>query len=167
MDGDQVRAVGLKLFGDLDAGQVVGVPADAHLDGQRRIIAQRFARGGDHLPAERRVQQQPAARAAAGDLGRGAAHVDVENVKLDVLLPYKQNCLGHRLRLRAEQLDGVQAVGVLVPQQSQGFFIVEVQRLGAGHLADGPGRAVVGHQMAARRVGQAGHRRKHRAGGDG
>ena len=95
MDGDQVRAVGLKLFGDLDAGQVVGVPADAHLDGQRRIIAQRFARGGDHLPAERRVQQQPAARAAAGDLGRGAAHVDVENVKLDTLLPYKQNCLGH------------------------------------------------------------------------
>ena len=95
MHGDQIRAVGLKLFGDLDAGQVVGVPADAHLDGQRRVIAQRFARGGDHLPAERRVQQQSAARAAAGDLGRRAAHVDVENVKPDALLLYKQNCLGH------------------------------------------------------------------------
>ncbi len=39
-----------QLLGDLDAGQVVGIPADAHFDGQRRIIAQRFARGGDHRP---------------------------------------------------------------------------------------------------------------------
>ena len=57
-------------------------------------------------------------------------------------------------------------VGMLILEQFQRFAVAEIQRLGTGHLADGPGRAVVGHQMAARRVGQPRHRRKHRPGGD-
>ena len=82
------------------------------------------------------------------------------------LFPDKQNCLCHGLRLCAEQLDGIQAVGMLILEQFQRFAVAEIQRLGAGHLADGPGRTVVGHQMTARRVGQPRHRRKHRPGGD-
>ena len=163
--GDEIRTVGLDLLCNLHAGQVVGVPADAHLDGQRGILAQRPAGGGNHLPAERRVQQQPAARAAAGDLGRRAAHIDVEHIKPDALFPDKEYRLFQCFRLCAEKLDGIQAVGVLVLQKLQRFAVAEVQRLGACHLADGPGRAVVGHQMAARRVGQPRHRRKHRPGG--
>ena len=57
-------------------------------------------------------------------------------------------------------------MGGLVPQQAHAFVIAKGNGLGAGHLADGPGRTVVGHQVAARRVGQPRHRRKHRPGGD-
>ena len=166
MHGNQIRAARFQLLGDLDAGQAVGIPADAHFHGQRGIVAQRLAGGGCHLPAERRVKQELTARAAAGDLGRGASHIDIKDVEPDALFPDKQNCLCHGLRLCAEQLDGIQAVGVFILEQFQRFAVAEVQRLGAGHLADGPGRTVVGHQMAARRVGQPRHRRKHRPGGD-
>ena len=133
---------------------------------RQKDYPQRLAGGGCHLPAERRVKQELTARAAAGDLGRWAAHIDIKDVEPDALFPDKQNCLCHGLRLCAEQLDGIQAVGVLILEQFQRFAVAEVQRFGAGHLADGPGRAVVGHQVAAGSVGQPRHRRKHRPGGD-
>ena len=122
--------------------------------------------GGNHLPAERRVQQQLTARAAAGDLGRRAAHIDVEHIKPDALFPDKEYRLFQCFRLCAEKLDGIQAVGMLILQKLQRFAVAEVQRLGACHLADGPGRAVVRHQMAARRIGQPRHRCKNRTCGD-
>ena len=164
--GDEIRAIGLDLLCNLCAGQVVGVPADAHLDGQRGILAQRPAGGGNHLPAERRVEQQLTARAAAGNLGRRAAHIDVEHIKPDALFPDKVYRFFQCFRLCAEKLDRIQAVGVLVLQKLQRFAVTEGQRLGACHLADGPGRAVIRHQMAARRIGQPRHRRKNRACGD-
>ena len=139
---------------------MVGVPANAHLHGQRRVLAQGTAGGGNHLPAERRVQQQLAAGPAACDFGRRATHIDVQNIKLNALFPDKQNRLGHALRLCAEKLHGVQAVRMLVPQKFQRFAVAKVQRLGAGHLADGPRRTVVCHKVAARGVSQSRHRGK-------
>ena len=66
------------------------------------------------------------------------------------------------VRLTAEQLDSVQPVGVGIFEQSKGLLVVKVQGLSAGHLADGPGCTVVGHQVAAGSVCQARHRGKHR-----
>ena len=166
MHGNQIRTVGLALLSDFDTGQVVGIPADAHFHGQRGILAQGTARSGDHLPTERRVQQQLTACTAVGNFGRRAAHVDIQNVKPDALFAHEQDGFFQRFRLAAKQLDGVQPVGVCVFEQGKGFLVVEVQGLGAGHLTDGPGRAVVGHQMAAGGVGKARHGGKHRPGGD-
>ena len=81
---------------------------------------------------------------------------------LDALFPHQQNGLFQGFRLTAEQLDSVQPVGVGIFEQSKGLLVVKVQGLGAGHLADGPGCTVVGHQVAAGSVGQARHRGKHR-----
>ena len=166
MHGQQVGPVAGALFGDLDAGAVFVVPADAHLDGQRGIVAQGLARSGHHGPAQRRVQQQAAARAAGGDLGRGAAHVDIQHIKADAFFAHEQNGLGQRFGLGPEQLDGVQPVGRGVLEQREGFAVAKAERLGAGHLADGPRRAVVGHQVAAGGVGQPGHGGEHRPGGN-
>ena len=162
MHGDQVRAVGLALFGHLHAGQVFGVPADAHLHRQGGILAQGAAGCSDHPSAEGWVQQQLTARTAVGDFGRGAAHVDVQNIKPDALFPHQQNGLFQGFRLTAEQLNSVQPVGVGIFEQRKGLLVVKVQGLSAGHLADGPGCTVVGHQVAAGSVGQARHRGKHR-----
>ena len=110
----QVGAVCLALLGDLDACPVGFVPADAHFYGQRLFVPQGAAGGGDHLPAQRRVQQQLAARPAVCDFRRGAAHIDVQNIKGDALFLHGVHRLFQRGRLCPEQLDGVQPVGVLV-----------------------------------------------------
>ena len=47
-----------------------------------------------------------------------------------------RDSLPEQVRLAAEQLHGVQPVGVAVPQQGQALFIAKGDGLGAGHLAD-------------------------------
>lgn len=109
MHGNQIRAARFQLLGDLDAGQVVGIPAACAFS-RSRVSSPSACGGGCHLPAERRVKQEFTARAAAGDLVRGAAHIDIKDVEPDALFPDKQNCLCHGLRLPcAGTLDGIQA----------------------------------------------------------
>ena len=163
----QVGPVFLAGFGDGRAGQVVGIPADAHLDGQRPLPAEGFPRGFDNRAAARGVQQQLASRPAAGDLGRGAPHVYIQDIKPEPFFQQDFDGPPDRLGFAAEQLHGVYAVGVAVAQQIDALVVAEGDRLGAGHLADRPGCAVVGHQAAAGGVAQTCHWGKRRPGGDG
>ena len=141
---------------------MVSVPADAHLDGQRGILPDRPARGGDHPAAEFGVKQQLAACPARGNLGGRAAHIQIKNIKGNALFPHDCNGLFEGFRLGADQLNCINAVRMLVPQKRQAFFIAERDGLGGGHLAHRPRCAVIRHQVTAGRIGQPRHGGKDR-----
>ena len=162
MHRDEVGAVFLAPPGHLHTGEMFRVPANAHLDGQRHLRADGFPGGLDHLPAEEGIQHQLAARSAGGNFGCRTAHVNVQNIIADPLFGQNADGTPQRGGIRPKQLDCVQPVGVGVSQQGQAFLVAKGNGLGAGHLADRPGRTVFCHQMPACRIGQTGHGSEHR-----
>ena len=162
MHGDQVCTVCFTLPGHGNAGQLLGIPANAHFNGQRLIRPQGSAGSGHHAAAQLRVLHQFAACTAGCDLGGRATHVDVQNIKLHAFFLNDPDSLRHRFGLGPKQLHGINAVGGLVPQQAHAFVIAKGNGLGAGHLAYRPRRAMVRHQVPARRIRKPRHRRKHR-----
>ena len=163
VDGDEGSTRLFARLGALHGGDVVGVPAFAHLD--------RDGAGGvgenllHDLPTQVRVQHQLAARAAGDNLRGRAAHVDVE--KIEVVFFNGGGGFAHDLRHFSEDLDAVgRAVGLGLEQADRLVVVVD-QRPAGYHLADGEARAVLGHQAAAGRVGKARHGAEHRPVGQG
>ena len=157
MDGDERSTRLFARLGALHGGDVVGVPAFAHLD--------RDGAGGvgedllHDLPTQVRVQHQFAARTAGDDLRSRAAHVDVE--KIEVVFFNGGGGFAHDLRHLAEDLHPVGCAVRLCLQQADGLMVAVHQRPAGHHLADRKACAVLRHQAAAGRVGKARHGAEH------
>ena len=150
-------------LGALDCGDVVGVPAFAHLD--------RDGPGGvchyllDDPAAEVGVQHQFAAGAAGDDLRGRAAHVDVQKVE-SVFLD-GGGCFAHDLGHFAEDLDAVGGTVGFGLEQADRFVVVVDQRPAGHHLTDCETGPVLRHQAAAGRIGEACHGAEHGPVGQG
>ena len=159
----QCRARLLAGLGALHGGDVVGVPALAHLYGNRALGVRH------HLlhdtPAAVGVQHQLAARPAGNDLGGRAAHVDIHKVKFVLL--NGGGGLAHDLRHLAEDLHPVGCAVRRCLQQADGLMVAVHQRPAGYHLADGKASAVLRHQAAAGGIRKARHRAEHRPVGQG
>ena len=107
MDGDGVETGVFGKFGEGDADDVVVVPAEAELDGERNCNggAHRFEDFGD----EGQVAEKAAASVAGDDAFGGAAEVEVDQVEAGLL--DDAGGVGEGLGIRAEELGGD---GVLV-----------------------------------------------------
>ena len=145
-------------LGALHGGDVVGVPALAHFDGDRP-----FCVGHNLLhdaPAAVRVQHQLAACAAGNDLGGRAAHVDVH--KIEFVLFHGSGGFAHDLGHFAKDLHAVgRAVGLGLQHADR--LVVAVNKRPAGHhFAHRKARTVLGHQAAAGCIRKACHRAEHR-----
>ena len=157
------RGTGLLTgFGHLHGGFAVIVPAGAHFH-THRPFARILYHGFYDLPAKRRIQHQPAARAVVYDLGRRAAHIDI--IKIKILARNACRSLSHAFGIAAKQLHPVGHIlrAVFPAQQLQRFAVIKAQRLGADHFTYGKTGPVPGHQPTGSSIAESGHGGKRRA----
>ena len=94
---------------------------------------------------------------STGDVPRGAAHVDVDDVGASGLRDPR--ALRHPVRLAAGKLDHMWAdAGRFAAQLGHRLAIHEV--IAGGHLGDDKASSKAGRESAKGSVGDAGHRRK-------
>ena len=156
-DGGDPRVLGHAP--GLEVGEVVGVDALAHLDGERDV-----ARGPDGarddvaeqlaLPGERRSP------ALARDLGHRAAEVEVDVVGA-VLGDEHAHRLGDGRGVDAVQLDRARRLGLVVRDEAHRRRVPLDERAGRDHLAHVQPGAVLAAQPPERRVGDARHGSQH------
>jgi len=142
-----------------EVGQVVVVDALAHLH-RHGHVAGGPDRRADQVAEQHRVGRQGGSPAAAGDLGRRAADVEVDVV--DALGVHElTDRRAHHVGVGRVQLDAAdRLVGAERRPPVRGLVDLQ-QGAGAHHLADVETRAVGTADRAVRRVGDAGHRREH------
>ena len=150
-------------LGTLHGGDVVGVPALAHFNGDRP-----FCVGHNLLhdaPAAVRVQHQLAACAAGHDLGGRAAHVDIHKVEL--VLFDGGGGFAHDLGHFAKDLHAIGCTVGFGLEQAHRLVVAVHQRPAGHHFADRKARTVLRHQAAAGGIRKARHRAEHRPVGQG
>ena len=164
VEGDGGHPHGFQHLGQVQADDVPLVPAQAHLHGD----------GGAPGPADHRlghpaglvqVPQQAGAVPVVGHFGHGAAHVDVDDVRVGHL-PDDGSPLLHAGQVAAEDLH---PAGVLLRAQlheGEGLFILIAQGFGADHLGDGVGRPQLPADGAEGQVGDPRHGGQHQGRGD-
>ena len=154
VDAHGIHAAGLGHTAEFHTGVLVCFIALAEFHCQRHL--HRLAHGPDQFFRLRNVAHQGAALSVAGDLGHGAAHVDVHKIR-PRNLQGQLGRLGADFRLRAEDLH---AAGVFFrgdEQQLTAFFVLIKQGLGADHLGIASRRALLAADGAEGRVGDPGH----------
>jgi len=152
--GDGVHALGLRHLGHLDRVQVLVVPAAADLDGERHAhrLAQRAQdeRGGGHVAHER------GALALAGDLGHGAAHIEIHDVGAQDLA-----ALGgprEPIGILAQELHGERPLRGIVGGDGVGVRVAGQERGRVHLLRGGEPAAALPRDEPEGRIGDAGHR---------
>ncbi len=152
VDGD---AAGVQV------GQVVVVDALAHLHRDRQ--AARVSDGGAEDGAQQRaLVGQRGAAAAPGDLGDGAAEVEVDVVG-QALVGDHADGPADGLRVDAVQLDGTGLLRGVEVDQPHGLVVPLDQGPAGDHLADEqpPAPAELPAERAERRVGDTRHGGEH------
>src|SRR6185312_17238046 len=118
----------------LDEGQVVLVDALAHLDGQRDVAPGRLAGGCLHDGGEQvGLPGQGCSPAAPGDLGDGAAEVQVDVVRA-VLLDDQAHRGTHGRRIHAVELHGTDVLVVVMGDDPHGHLVALHQCPGGDHF---------------------------------
>ena len=101
-----------EAFREVHTDEVVRVPAGAHLDGDRLVDRLHDRSGDGHRKV--RVSQQGRAGVVAGDLRRGAAHVEVDGLtgklRFDAFCRFRKDG-----RVIPEELDGAGVFEVRQP----------------------------------------------------
>ena len=111
------------------------------------------------LPRENRVSHQRAAVAVSGDLWRGAAHVEVDAAQQIAKIALHDGYrFGERLRLAAEELDGIGRIPRPRQIQRAGLLAHKQQAFCADHLARDEVSPPFAAQEAKCPVRKPGHR---------
>ena len=144
----------------LEVGEVVGVDALAHLDGERDVA--RGAHGAlDDVAEQPALPRQRGSPALAGDLGHGASEVQVDVVGA-VFGDEHRDGLGDGLRVDAVELDRPRRLGLVVRDEPHRLGRALDERARGDHLADVEPGAELAAQPAERRVRDARHRARAR-----
>ncbi len=157
MDENRGDAGVLQRAGQVRRGEVLVVPAEPHLGGDRDF------HGVDHAADKRGgfVQFGHHGRAAAdvADLADGAAHVDVNG--RDAARFEHLRRVAHFLRHGAEELDGQRRVGGAGLDELEGLFAFLQQRAGVDQVGGAQADAAdFAHDEAEGQVGVTRQRRK-------
>ena len=112
MDRERGDTDVFELLCQFDTDEGLGVPAGAHLDRDRLLYGFHDRFGDGHR--EVRIAQQGRAGVIAGDLRRGAAHVEVDRLTGE---------------LRFDPLRGLRQNGGVVPEELDGARVFEVREL--------------------------------------
>src|SRR5699024_4902034 len=121
-------------LGGVEEGGVVGVDALAHLHGHRDPTAGGLGHGGGDDGVEQVLfPRQGRAAALAGDLGHGAAEVEVDVVG-PVLLDEYPHGLAHGDRVDAVELNGARGLIGLVVDDAHGLRAAFDQGASGDHL---------------------------------
>ena len=141
----------------VEVGQVVLVDALAHLDGQRDVALGGFLdRGLDDGGEQVDLPRQRRSAAAPGDLGHGAAEVEVDVVRA-VLLDEHPDGLADGHGVHAVELDGADFLVVVVRNDAQRLRRALHEGAGGDHLRHVQAAAVFTAQPAEGGVGDARH----------
>ena len=143
----------------LEVGEVVGVDALAHLDGERDVA--RRARGAlDDLAEQPELPRQRRSPALARDLGHRAAEVEVDVVGA-VFGDEHRDGLGDGLRVDPVELDAARRLRLVVRDEAHALGRALDERPARDHLGHVEAGAVLAAEPAERGVRDPRHRRQH------
>ena len=149
----------------VQVGLVLVVDADAHLHRHGNVPG--LAHRGAHDRAEQvRLPRQGGAAAALGDLGHGAAEVEVDVVRA-VLLRHHPHGFAHVHGVHTVDLDGARGLVRVVVDDPQGLRPPLHQGARRDHLGHVQSPAVLAAQLAEGLVGHPGHGGQHHGDVDG
>ena len=155
MDGDRRRAGSLRDPGDF--GGVDGIRVKARANLHRERLFQAACYGVNDFPGELRIPHERRALAIVHDLRHGAAHVNVNKIKMIL----DSRCLFcHDLRLGAEKLRADRPLPVGYLQQTISVAVSVGHRLGADHFRDHHVNALLFAELPEGAVRDARHRGK-------
>src|SRR5690606_31159981 len=159
MQGDRGRAGILGDASGVEVGEMVGVDALAHLDGEGDPPGRSHG-PGDDLTEQPQLPGQRRSPALARHLRHGAAEVEIDVIGA-ILRDEDPHRLGHRLRVDAVQLDRAWRLGFMVADEAHGGGVALHEGARGDHLADVEAGAVLAAESPERGVGDARHRRQH------
>ena len=138
VEGDGGDPQVLQALGQFQADDVSLVPAQAHFHGDGDLAGS-FPNGLRHPAGFVQVPEQAGAVPVVGDLGDGAAHVDVDDIWVGHL-PHNGGALLHTGQVAAKDLHACWMLVFPQPHQGQGLLVLVAQGLGAHHLRYGIAR---------------------------
>jgi hypothetical protein len=143
----------------LQVGEMGGVDALSHLDGEREC-AGGFHRTLDDLLEEVELPRERRSPALAGDLRNGASEVQVDVVGA-VFGDEHGDRFGYGLRVDAVELDAARRLGLVVPDESHRTLRALDQGAARNHLGDVETGSEFAAEPTERGVGDASHRSEH------
>ena len=154
VDGDGSGTSRFSPFGQFRRRKRGVIPAGAHLDRDRD--GHGADDGTDDFLCQGQVLHQGRAVAVLDDFLDGTAHIDIDDI--GTVFFDDGRCLGHDVRVRAENLHGQGVFPVFDVQQFFCMLVAVADTLGTDHFRADQGRPIAVGDDPVRRITDAGHR---------